>query len=302
MAAPFNARIMDTPLPKEFKLPTIKAYVGTSDPRAHMTRYKAAMVMMGAEDDIICRAFLSTLDWAAQDWFNTIPYGLIQNFGELSKSFLSYFSDNIQCKRLFSHLYAVRQDKGENLKDFLNKWKMEVSNVHDLDSKATIFIFIQALTSGDFHRQLNGHHPRSYEELMRIVNRYAEIEETDRKKKDEEEGRRGGQPNKVGPTNQAPRPNQSSTTKGRDHERPHLVPLRHLTPLTHSVGHDTNECHILKGQIEELVQNEYFTQFVKYPQQQYQQQGQPGNVWRKEEDLEPSASNTKKKRYDQHNL
>ncbi|XP_031096878.1 uncharacterized protein LOC116001125 [Ipomoea triloba] len=43
MAAPFSPSIMDAPLPRDFRLPTIKAYTGTSDPRVHMTRYKAAM-------------------------------------------------------------------------------------------------------------------------------------------------------------------------------------------------------------------------------------------------------------------
>ncbi|XP_031127682.1 uncharacterized protein LOC116029780 [Ipomoea triloba] len=249
MATPFSPDIMEVPLPKDFRLPTIKAYTSTSDLRAHMTRYKATVVMIGASDAIICRAFLSTLDETAQDWFNTIPDGSIQTFAELSKSFLTYFSGNIQHKKPFSHLCG-----------------------------AAILIFIQALRSGNFHRQLNTHHPRSYEELMRIAHRYAEAEEADRKKKDEEDGRKSVQPDKIGPTNHAPHPNQLSATKGKVQERPRLAPPRHLTPLTHPSG--------------------YFTQFVKYPGQYQHQQGLPDNVWRKE-DPEPSACNNKKRRCDQ---
>ncbi|XP_031132044.1 uncharacterized protein LOC116033443 [Ipomoea triloba] len=302
MVAPFSPSIMDAPLPRDFRLPTIKAYTGTSDLRVHMTRYKATMVMTGAGNAIMCRAFLTTLDGTAQDWFNTIPDGSIQNFAELSKHFLTYFSRHIQHKKPFSHLYGVKQDMGESLRNFLSKWKTEVNNVCNFDSKVAILMFIHALRSGNFHRQLNTHHLRSYEELMRIANRYAEAEETDRKKKDEEEGRKSGRPDKVGPTNHAPHPNQLSTTKGKVQERPRLAPPRHLTPLTHpvsvilshaeemrmvhfpsecmavstcedqtkycwfhqQVGHDTDECHTLKGQVEELVQSGYFTQFVKY--------------------------------------
>lgn len=189
-----------------------------------MTRYKAAMVMTEAGDAIMCRAFFTTSDGTAQDWFNTIPDGLIQNFAELSKHFLTYFSGHIQHKKPFSHLYGVKQDRGESLRNFLNKWKTEVNTVCDFDSKAAILMFIQALRLGNFHRQLNSHHPRSNEELMRIANRYAEAEEADRKKKDEEDGRRSGRPDKVGPTNHAPHPNQLSATKGKVQERPCLTP------------------------------------------------------------------------------
>ncbi|MEQ5213020.1 hypothetical protein ABN235_18885, partial [Morganella morganii] len=100
--------------------------------------------------------------------------------------------------RNHSHISGgVKQDKGESLRDFLSKWKKEVNNVYDFDSKAAILIFIQALRSGDFHKQLNTHHPRSYEELMRTANRYADAEEADRRKKDEEEGRKSERPDKA---------------------------------------------------------------------------------------------------------
>lgn len=58
----------------------------------HIIRYKATMVMIGADDAIMCKAFLSTLNGTTQDWFNTLQDGTIQNFRELSKSFLAYFS------------------------------------------------------------------------------------------------------------------------------------------------------------------------------------------------------------------
>ncbi|HET7641124.1 MAG TPA: hypothetical protein VFK47_20615 [Ktedonobacteraceae bacterium] len=292
MVAPFSPDIMEVPLPKDFQLPTIKAYTGTSDPRTHMTRYKAAMVMIGASDAIMCRAFLSTLDGTAQDWFNTIPDGSVQTFAELSKSFLSYFSGSIQHKKPFSHIGGVKQDKGESLRDFLSKWKKEVNNVYDFDSKAAILIFIQALRSGDFHKQLNTHHPRSYEELMRTANRYADVEEADRRKKDEEEGRKSERPDKAGPPSQAPRPNQPPSTKGRD-ERPRLAPPRHLTPLTHPVS-------VILSHAEEMgmVHFPSAPAFVECPGQYQQQQSLPDNVWRKKEDPEPSAFNTKKRRCD----
>lgn len=72
MDTPFTPSIMDAPLPKDVRLLAIKAYIGTSDSRTHITRYKASMVMIRVGDTIMYMAFLSTLDGVTQDWFNTI--------------------------------------------------------------------------------------------------------------------------------------------------------------------------------------------------------------------------------------
>lgn len=77
MATPFTPSIMDAPLPRYFRLPSIKAYTGTSNPQVHMTRYKASMVMIEVDDAVMCRAFLSTLDGMTQKWFNTLLDGSI---------------------------------------------------------------------------------------------------------------------------------------------------------------------------------------------------------------------------------
>lgn len=62
MATPFTMSIMGAPFPKDFWLPTIKAYNETSNPCTQMIKYKETMVMIGANDAVMCRAFLSTLD------------------------------------------------------------------------------------------------------------------------------------------------------------------------------------------------------------------------------------------------
>ncbi|XP_031116910.1 uncharacterized protein LOC116020581 [Ipomoea triloba] len=61
------------------------------------------------------------------------------------------------------------------------------------------------------------------------------------------------------------------------------------------VGHDTDECNVLKCQIEELIQRGYFRQFVKQSGQQKSGQQQPPrnlpkNVWKKDDSSEPSSS------------
>lgn len=73
MAMPFTLGIIDTPLLRDFRLPSIKAYIGTSNPWVHMMRYKAKMVMIGVDDTVMFMAFLSTLDGTAHEWFDMLP-------------------------------------------------------------------------------------------------------------------------------------------------------------------------------------------------------------------------------------
>lgn len=110
-----------------------------------MTRYKVAIVLIRADDAVMCKEFLSTLDETTQEGFNTLPDGSIRNFVELSKSFLAYFSINIQRKRHFSYMCTIKQTWSKSLMDFLWRWKKEVGNVYDFNGKAVLPIFTQAL-------------------------------------------------------------------------------------------------------------------------------------------------------------
>lgn len=76
-------------------------------------------------------------------------------------------------------------------KDFMTMWKKEVGYVYEFDGKASMLIFTHALRFGEFYKHLNTHLPRSYDELMRTANRFAEPEVADRKKREEEDGKGG---------------------------------------------------------------------------------------------------------------
>lgn len=104
----FTRAIMDEPFPKDFRFPTIKAYSGITDPRAHINKCRAAMLVMGASDAIMCWGFFSTLDGQAQDWFGSLPKGSISTFAILTKRFMSYFASSVQKRKQFADLYHMK--------------------------------------------------------------------------------------------------------------------------------------------------------------------------------------------------
>ena len=59
--SPFTASINGHPLPPKFKLPFLDSYDGTRDPFDHIATFKTTMHLQGVPDEIMCRAFPTTL-------------------------------------------------------------------------------------------------------------------------------------------------------------------------------------------------------------------------------------------------
>ncbi|XP_031092225.1 uncharacterized protein LOC115996892 [Ipomoea triloba] len=280
---------MAEPLPKDFRLPTIKPYTGSVDPRAHLNRYRAAILMTTASNAVMCRGFFSTLDGQAQDWFTSFPEGSISTFADLSGRFLSHFASSIPKKKHFATMCKLEQFAAETLTDYLTRWKKEAWSVENFDEKAVVPIFTSNVRSRPFLRDLVQNSPKSYAALLYRATKFAEVEETEQRKKEEESGRQDKAPKE---DRRAPRPPRQG---------PQLAPLRCLTPLTHPIsailehakvmgivsytaeclkispntdpnkycrfhrqqGHDTDECMVLKRHIEELIQRGYLGQYMK---------------------------------------
>ena len=64
--SPFTALINGHPLPPKFKMPSLDSYDGTRDPFDHIATFKTTMHLQGVLDEIMCRAFPTTLKGPAR--------------------------------------------------------------------------------------------------------------------------------------------------------------------------------------------------------------------------------------------
>ena len=64
--SPFTASINGHPLPSKLKLPSLDSYVGMRDPFDHIATFKTTMHLQGIPDEIMCKAFPTTLKGPAQ--------------------------------------------------------------------------------------------------------------------------------------------------------------------------------------------------------------------------------------------
>ena len=87
----FTASINGHPLPPKFKMPSLDSYDGTRDLFDHIATFKTTMHLQGVSNEIMCRAFPTTLKGPAQVWFSKIPPNSVSSFEELSKLFVNNF-------------------------------------------------------------------------------------------------------------------------------------------------------------------------------------------------------------------
>ena len=68
------------PFPLKFYLPQLESYDGSKDPLDHNESFKMLMLLQMTLDEVMCRAFPTTLKGAARVWFSKIPLGTIVDF------------------------------------------------------------------------------------------------------------------------------------------------------------------------------------------------------------------------------
>ena len=64
--SPFTAVVNSFPLPHKFRMPHIDSYDGVKDPLDHLETFKTLMHHQGVADEIMCKAFPTTLKGVAR--------------------------------------------------------------------------------------------------------------------------------------------------------------------------------------------------------------------------------------------
>ena len=80
--SPFTNSVNSFLLPQKFRTPQIESYDGVKDLLDHLETFKTLMHLQGVPDEIMCRAFPTTLKGPARIWFSR----LTSNSSTLSRS------------------------------------------------------------------------------------------------------------------------------------------------------------------------------------------------------------------------
>ena len=135
---PFTEEIMNAPISRRFKMPTIKTYDGVGDHVNHVRTFINALLTQPVDDALKCRAFPQTLGGMAQRWYSRLPPNSITSFKDLSNAFVAQFISGKTHEKSSASLMNLEQGKNESLRDYLNRFTKEALKVPDLDEKVAM--------------------------------------------------------------------------------------------------------------------------------------------------------------------
>ena len=131
-----------------------------------ITLLLSRMHLQGVLDEIMCKAFPTTLKGPARVWFSKIPQNSESSFEELSKLFVNNFIGGQRHKRSSSSLFTIEQGENESLWSFITSFNREALSVDEVDDKLLLAAFHNGVNSNLFIRKLYEKEPQSMAELV----------------------------------------------------------------------------------------------------------------------------------------
>ncbi|XP_072076533.1 uncharacterized protein [Arachis hypogaea] len=155
-------------------------YDGTTNPKHHLSNFKSRMYLADASDATRCKAFSTTLTKAAMKWFDGLPPRSVTSFDDLSRKFLMRFSIQKDKVKHASNLLRVKQEVGESLKDYIERFNKACLKIQDLPTEAVIMGLVNGLREGLFSQSISKRHPTSLSDVQERAEKYINIEKNAR--------------------------------------------------------------------------------------------------------------------------
>ncbi|XP_073035211.1 uncharacterized protein [Primulina eburnea] len=188
---PFSLEIVSEPLPAHFKATKIREYDGNSDPDEHLTRFENVAMLHCYSDKIKCKVFLTTLVDSAQRWFEKLKPRSIQSFAGFRDTFLHHFSSSKRYKKTAFSLFEIKQSGDESLRAYIRRFNKASLEVPACAPETKTTAFTQGLKEGDFFRSLVKKQPGNFEDLLSRAEKYINMEEAQRQKRESTRKERG---------------------------------------------------------------------------------------------------------------
>ncbi|XP_075521336.1 uncharacterized protein LOC142554559 [Primulina tabacum] len=214
---PFAENIFRELLPENFKSAKVKDYDGNADPEEHLARFENMVMLHCYTDRIKCKVFLTTLVDSAQRWFEGLTSQSISSFEDFQKVFLQHFSISKKYKKTAFSLFEVKQSPEESLRAYIRRFNRVALDVPTCATETTTTAFTQGLREGEFFKSLTKKVPRDFEDLLSRAEKYINMEEAQKQKREAVRKERGDRVSK---------PEERGQKRGNTWHFSHHVPLK----------------------------------------------------------------------------
>ena len=168
----FTASINSFPLLHKFRMSQIDSYDRVKDPLDHLETFKTLMHLQGVANEIICRAFPTTLKGPARVWFSRLMPNSISTFKELSAQFTAHFIGGHRYKKSTACLISIKQREDETLRSYITRFNKEALSIDEADDKILVAAFTNGLWKGKFLFSLYKNDPKTMLEVLYRATKY----------------------------------------------------------------------------------------------------------------------------------
>ncbi|GFS31847.1 hypothetical protein Acr_00g0019520 [Actinidia rufa] len=119
---PFSREIEAMDPPEKFVPPRFTLYDGKSDPRSHVSHVRQMMALWNHMEALMCRVFPSSLGDLGLKWFDKFPSGSIENFYQLTESFVARFVINTKAPKAVGSLLTLKKEKNESIRNYSKRY------------------------------------------------------------------------------------------------------------------------------------------------------------------------------------
>ena len=149
-----------------FPLPQVENYDESKDLLDHLESFKSLMHLQGAPDEIMYRAFPTTLKGLARIWFSKLMPNSIGTFKELSTQFTSHFIGGHKYKKSTTCLMNIRQWEDKTLRSYITRFNKEALLIDEADVKILVATFMNGLQKGKLLFSLYKNDPKTMLDVL----------------------------------------------------------------------------------------------------------------------------------------
>ena len=135
------------------------------------------MHLQEVADEIMCRAFPTTLKGLARIWFSRLTPNSISTFKELSAQFASHFIRGHRYKKSTACLMSIRQREDETMKSYITRFNKDALSIDEADDKILVAAFMNGLQKGKFLFSLYKNDLKTMSDVLYKATKYMNAED-----------------------------------------------------------------------------------------------------------------------------
>ena len=135
------------------------------------------MHLLGVSDEIMCRAFPTTLKWPTWVWFIKITPNTISTFMELNGLFVTHFIGGQWYKRSLTSLLNIKQWEDKSLRSYVTWFNKEALLINEANDKVLVTTFTNGLQFGKFLFLVYKNDPKTMAHMLYRATKYMNAED-----------------------------------------------------------------------------------------------------------------------------